>query len=65
MFILGSLELDVYGMSSDKDNWARADKMQAWFREGGVLIIGYDLFRNLTNEKNKKYKSKQRKIFNE
>lgn len=64
-WLKGSLELDVYGMSSDKDNWARADKMKAWFREGGVLIIGYDLFRNLTNEKNKKFKSKQRKIFNE
>jgi transcriptional regulator ATRX len=59
------MELDVYGMTTDKDNWARADKLQQWFREGGVLIIGYDLFRNLTNEANKKFKSKHRKIFNE
>ena len=63
--IPGSLELDVYCMSGEKDNWGRADRLQAWFREGGVLIIGYDMFRNLTNEKNKKFKSKQRNIFNQ
>ncbi len=55
----------MYGMSGEKDNWSRADKLNAWFREGGVLIIGYDMFRNLTNEKNKKFKAKQRNIFNQ
>ena len=50
-------------MSDEKDNWGRADKLEAWFREGGALVIGYDMFRNLTNETNKKFKSKQRKTF--
>ncbi len=57
--------MDVHGMSGEKDNWSRADKLNNWFREGGVLIIGYDMFRNLTNEKNKKFKAKQRNVFNQ
>jgi transcriptional regulator ATRX len=61
----GNLEVDVHGMSGEKDNWSRADKLNNWFREGGVLIIGYDMFRNLTNEKNKKFKAKQRNVFNQ
>ena len=62
-WLKGSLEVDVYGMIGEKDNWGRADRLGAWFREGGVLIIGYDMFRNLTNETNKKFKKKQREMF--
>merc|ERR1719317_99377 len=60
----GDLELDVFEMSGEKDNWGRADKINQWFREGGVLIIGYEMFRNLVNEGNKKFKKKQRETFN-
>ena len=63
-WLTGDLELDVYEMSKEKDNWSRADRIQQWFREGGVLIIGYEMFRNLVNEKNNKFKKKQRDIFN-
>ena len=63
-WLTGDLELDVYEMSREKDNWGRADRLQQWFREGGVLIIGYEMFRNLVNEKNGKFKKKQREIFN-
>ena len=63
-WLTGDLELDVYEMSKEKDNWGRADRLQQWFREGGVLIIGYEMFRNLVNEKNNKFKKKQREIFN-
>ena len=63
-WLTGELELDVYEMSREKDNWGRADRINQWFREGGVLIIGYQLFRNLVNEKNKKFKKKQTEIFN-
>ena len=63
-WLTGDLELDVYEMSSEKDNWGRADRLNQWFREGGVLIIGYEMFRNLVNEKNSKFKKKQREIFN-
>ena len=63
-WLTGELELDVYEMSREKDNWGRADRINQWFREGGVLIIGYEMFRNLVNEKNKKFKKKQTEIFN-
>ena len=63
-WLTGDLEVDVYEMSKEKDNWGRADRLQQWFREGGVLIIGYEMFRNLVNEKNGKFKKKQREIFN-
>ena len=63
-WLTGDLELDVYEMSKEKDNWGRADRVNQWFREGGVLIIGYEMFRNLVNEKNNKFKKKQREIFN-
>ena len=59
-WLKGDLELDVFEMSGEKDNWGRADKINQWFREGGVLIIGYEMFRNLVNEGNKKFKKKQK-----
>ena len=63
-WLTGDLEVEVYEMSKEKDNWGRADRLQQWFREGGVLIIGYEMFRNLVNEKNGKFKKRQREIFN-
>ena len=64
-WLIGDLEVDVYEMSKEKDNRGRAARLQQWFREGGVLIIGYEMFRNLVNEKNGKFKKKQREIFNQ
>jgi len=63
-WLTGDLEVDVFEMSQEKDNWSRAEKLSQWFGEGGVLIIGYEMFRNLVNEKNNKFKKKQRDIFN-
>jgi len=63
-WLTGSLELDVYEMSQEKDNWGRAEKLSQWFLRGGVLIIGYEMFRNLVNEKNNKFKKKQRETYN-
>ena len=61
-WLKGDLELEVHEMSDEKDNWGRADRLNAWMTEGGIMILGYDMFRNLTNE-SKKYKKKQRDIF--
>ena len=57
-------KIDVYEMSAEKDNWGRADRINQWFSEGGVLIIGYEMFRNLVSEKNSKFHKIQRETFN-
>ena len=58
-------EIDVYEMSGEKDNWGRMDRLALWKREGGVMIMGYDMFRNLTNENNKQFKKKMKETFKE
>merc|ERR1719295_1732885 len=60
----GDMGLDVTEMSGEKDNWGRADRIDYWYNEGGVILMGYDMFRNLTNADNKKFKKKQREVFN-
>ncbi len=62
-WLKGSLEVNVYDISREKDNYGRADYLAYWQREGGVMIMGYDMFRNLSNEKTKKFKKKQRDTF--
>ncbi|XP_052864770.1 transcriptional regulator ATRX homolog [Anopheles cruzii] len=42
-------EIDVYEISKSKDNVARANLLMEWHNEGGVMIMGYDMFRNLAN----------------
>ncbi|CAL4061368.1 unnamed protein product, partial [Meganyctiphanes norvegica] len=54
---------DVVECVSAKDLWGRAYRLDDWWKEGGVMIMGYDMFRNLSNEKNKKYKGKMKEIF--
>ena len=56
-------DIEVYEMSGEKDNWGRAERLEMWKREGGVMIMGYDMFRNLTRENDKKFKKKQREVF--
>ena len=59
-------DLEVYEISGEKDMWGRADRIRYWGKNGGVLIMGYDMFRNLTNDKNpKKFKKKQKETFME
>ncbi|KAB0803719.1 hypothetical protein PPYR_00689 [Photinus pyralis] len=55
-------EINVFEMVSSKNN-AREFVVEDWYKEGGVLIIGYDMFRNLTNPTNKRLKKKAREIF--
>ena len=50
-------------LHSAKDLWGRAYRLDDWWREGGICIIGYNMFRNLSNSKNKRYKGKMKEIF--
>lgn len=61
-WLKGDLEIDVYEMSGEKDNWGRCDRLNCWMREGGVMIMGYDMFRNLSAD-TKKFKKKQKETF--
>ena len=54
----------MYELSSVKSNPARADALKDWHDNGGIMILGYEMYRNLTLQKNIKKKS-QKKIFSE
>ncbi|XP_068719985.1 transcriptional regulator ATRX homolog [Montipora capricornis] len=46
------------------DNWRRADMLNHWFKYGGVLILGYSMYRNLSQCFRVRSKN-QKKIFQE
>lgn len=51
---------DVFELSSLKDNWARCDLLEDWHQRGGVMIMGYEMFRNLSQHSRiKKKKMKE------
>ena len=64
IWLPGDLALDVYELTGAKTVESRCYTLSHWFENGGVLIIGYEMYRTLTNEntKNKKAK-KSREIF--
>lgn len=66
IWLPGDLELEVYELTSAKTTDARTYTLNHWFENGGVLIIGYEMYRNLTNEnsKNKKISKKARDLHN-
>lgn len=63
---LGSMifVMQVYEMTNVKNNWHRADTLKSWLEDGGIMIIGYEMYRNLSQGHHVKNK-KQRKIFEE
>lgn len=58
-----STNFEVFELVSYKQNSGRHFIVKEWFKEGGVLVIGYDMFRNLVNEKNKRLSKKMRMDF--
>ncbi|XP_054711229.1 transcriptional regulator ATRX homolog [Uloborus diversus] len=53
--------IQVHQFAAAKDNWTRLDILKWWKREGGVLIISYDIMRRLVaGPVTKKGKSKQK-----
>lgn len=50
----------VYEINKLKQNVDRANKLMEWHNDGGVMILSYDMFRNLTNENNKGIRKKVR-----
>lgn len=56
----GFEEFYVYEINKLKQNVDRANKLMEWHNDGGVMILSYDMFRNLTNENNKGIRKKVR-----
>lgn len=52
--------IEVYDISRYKDKPTRIFKLNEWFTDGGVCILGYDMYRILANEKAKGLRKKQR-----
>lgn len=57
--------VDVYDLIAYKKMYERSYKVTEWMNDGGVLIIGYDMFRNLTNNSNKRINKNIRKSFHQ
>lgn len=53
-------DLEIYDLISSKKMIERCFKVTDWMNNGGVLVLGYDMFRNLVNEANKKIRKKDR-----
>ncbi|XP_070490376.1 transcriptional regulator ATRX homolog isoform X2 [Chironomus tepperi] len=56
--IRGYNEIEIYEISKLKQNIDRANKLMEWHNEGGVMIMSYDMFRNLTNDQNNRLRKK-------
>ena len=54
----------MYELTTVKDNWGRADRLKDWHEGGGILIMGYEMYRNLSQSKRVRNK-KQKKVFAE
>ncbi|XP_044581817.1 transcriptional regulator ATRX homolog isoform X1 [Cotesia glomerata] len=55
-------DIELYEMTKAKTNLERRCQLENWQRTGGVLIIGYEMFRNLCAIKGKVRKSVQEAI---
>ncbi|KAG5896421.1 hypothetical protein JTB14_022501 [Gonioctena quinquepunctata] len=62
-WVPSSISLEVYELVSCKKNYERQHVVNEWHEEGGVLIISYAMFRNLSNPDNKKISKKLRTVF--
>lgn len=46
----GMEDIYVYDITKLKQNVDRANKLMEWHNDGGIMILSYDMFRNLTND---------------
>lgn len=49
----GREDIYVYEINKLKQNVDRANKLMEWHNDGGIMILSYDMFRNLTNDGNR------------
>lgn len=56
--IEGRDEIYVYEINKLKQNVDRANKLMEWHNDGGIMILSYDMFRNLTNDTGSRFRKK-------
>ncbi|KAI5742804.1 hypothetical protein M8J77_011475 [Diaphorina citri] len=44
-------DIETFNLIKSKKDYERSYTLNCWFEEGGVLIIGYEMFRNLINKR--------------
>lgn len=50
-------------LSSFKKPHERARQLTDWHQKGGVMILGYEMFRNLTNENSKQFRLALKEVY--
>ncbi|XP_017787977.1 PREDICTED: transcriptional regulator ATRX homolog [Habropoda laboriosa] len=55
-------DIEIYEMTRFKKNLERTYQLETWQRTGGILIIGYEMFRNLSGTNNRMKKSMKEAI---
>ncbi|XP_058788973.1 transcriptional regulator ATRX homolog isoform X2 [Phymastichus coffea] len=55
-------DIEIHEMTKLKKNIERKHKLESWQKYGGILIIGYEMFRNLTSTGKKLRKNMQESI---
>ncbi|XP_053988590.1 transcriptional regulator ATRX homolog isoform X1 [Hylaeus volcanicus] len=55
-------DIDIFELTKYKQNVERATLLKSWQRSGGVLIIGYEMFRNLSGANNRMRKAMKEEI---
>lgn len=54
----GMEDIYIYEINKLKVNTDRANKLMEWHNDGGIMILSYDMFRNLTNDTGNRIKKK-------
>ncbi|KAL7287819.1 hypothetical protein TKK_0018194 [Trichogramma kaykai] len=60
--VKNSDDIEIYELTKQKKNTERRYMLESWQRTGGVLIIGYEMFRNLTSTGKKLRKAMQESL---
>lgn len=56
--IEGREDIYVYEINKLKQNTDRANKLMEWHNDGGIMILSYDMFRNLSNDTGSRLRKK-------
>lgn len=54
----GMEDIYVYEINKLKQNADRANKLMEWHNDGGIMILSYDMFRNLSNDTGSRLRKK-------